>query len=208
MKTYRIKEMFGPTLQGEGSNAGLPVKFLRFAGCNKWNGLAKTKPVAICSFCDTDFVGGDRLSYKEIIDKLNDLGPVKTVVISGGEPTIQLDKELLNELRLAGYTIHLETNGSNALGELHSLIDHITCSPKQSADETKLEACHDLKILHPFISDKITIDGFKDFKTEKKYLQPIDCDEYQENLESTIARLYRHPDWKLSLQQHKILGVE
>lgn len=209
MKTYMIKEIFGPTLQGEGSHAGRPVKFLRFAGCNKWSGREADRAKSVCWYCDTDFVGGSRISAAEIIYELEKLGPVKTVVISGGEPTLQLDVPLLEELRKFGYETHLETNGSNALGNRKSLINHITMSPKQEPELTKLEYCHDLKILFPYIRATITPEAFKYFFAENRFLQPVHSgDQYEANLARAVETLYTLTGWRLSLQLHKILGVK
>jgi len=208
MKTYMVKEIFGPTLQGEGSMAGSVVKFLRFAGCNKWSGLEKDKAKSICSFCDTDFRNGKPLTRHEICAYLDELGPVKRVVISGGEPTLQLDFALLETLKTLDYEIHLETNGSRDIDDLAPMIDHITMSPKQSRSKTKLKWCDDLKILFPRINSDICLEEFSDFKATNKYLQPVWGANYRKNLADTIQKLYDNPGWRLSLQTHKMTGVK
>lgn len=208
MQKYRIKEIFGPTIQGEGSMSGTVVNFLRFAGCNRWNGVTSYKEKSICSFCDTDFVGGDKLTKEEILSKLSSLGSVKTVVISGGEPTIQLDESLCQYLVENGYVLHLETNGSNNIDHIAKYFTHITVSPKQSFAETKLSFANDLKILWPAISPEITPDHFKDFKSNNRFLQPVYGDVYDPNLKETIDKLINIGTWRLSLQTHKIIGVQ
>ncbi len=152
------------------------------------------------------------------MERLNKLGSVQTVVISGGEPTLQLDENLLVTLTKNGYSLHLETNGSKALGPLAVFFDHITMSPKQSRKETKLAFCDDLKLLYPPITPDITIEAFNDFPgrqfemhtVKEKFLQPIWNGYHQddENLKATLRELYTHHDWRLSLQTHKIIGVE
>ncbi len=208
MKTYRVKEIFGPTLQGEGSHAGRVVNFLRLAGCNRWTGLEKDREKSVCKFCDTDFRGGTPMVVTEIVDKLLALGECNVVVISGGEPTLQLEETLLHALREAGFEIHLETNGSRPLGGLDTLIDHITMSPKQSRADTNLMTCDDVKILYPPPTPDITLENFEDFHASAFYLQPVWDADYQANVRATICRLYGNPTWKLSLQTHKILDLK
>lgn len=209
MKTYMVKEIFGPTIQGEGTYAGTAVKFLRFAGCNKWNGRPETKAKAVCWYCDTDFYGGTKMTAPDIIQDLDNLGPVKTLVISGGEPTLQIDEYLLTALKAAGYRLHLETNGSRPLGALRYQFFHVTMSPKQTPDKTKLEACSDLKLLYPNPIEGVTPEAFKDFPHVNKYVQPLDDeDKSKSNLEATIKFVTDNPGWRLSLQLHKILGVK
>lgn len=209
MKTYRIKEIFGPTLQGEGTSVGTVVLFLRFAGCNRWTGLDKDREKSICKFCDTDFRGGSAMTSVEIVDGLKaQSASVKRVVISGGEATLQLDDELLSHLNSAGFKLHLETNGSKALGELHKYFEHITLSPKQSFSETNLESCDDLKILYPSIHPEITMEKFSQFDAKNRLLQPVMDPNYEANLRGTICRLYGNPEWRLSLQTHKITQVQ
>jgi len=117
MKKYLVKEIFGPTIQGEGSYTGQACLFLRFSGCNKWSGRPEDKPNSICSFCDTDFVGGERMDSKEIIRRLGEIrGDIEILVLSGGEPALQVDEALCKELSEAGFELHIETNGSKKLG--------------------------------------------------------------------------------------------
>lgn len=207
-KQYKVKSIFGPTLQGEGSMTGTCVSFLRLAGCNRWTGLEKDRAKSFCSFCDTDFRGGEKMTALEILDALNSSVRPKCVVISGGEPALQIDFELLSTLKQGGYKICLETNGSKALGDLHKLLDHVTMSPKQSLAETKLEGCDDLKILFPLSSPLVTPETFQSFPAKNKYLQPIMGVDYESNVARTIECIYKNPEWRLSLQTHKILGVE
>lgn len=207
-KTYRVKEVFGPTIQGEGSRSGTVVLFLRLAGCNRWTGLEKDRAKSICSFCDTDFRGGIPLTAGEIVAALEHQShSVKTVVISGGEPTLQIDGALLMALKVAGYKLHMETNGSRAIGNLADYFEHITMSPKQTRAETKLEKATDVKVLYP-APGSISFEDFNDFPAQHKFLQPVWDKDYDATLRATVCRLYAHPDWRLSLQTHKIMGVQ
>lgn len=208
MKSYRVKSIFGPTLQGEGSHAGTCVLFLRLAGCNRWSGLDKDREKSFCRFCDTDFRGGEQMSAKEITLALDTLGGPKKVVITGGEPTLQLDVEILETLREHGYEIHLETNGSKPLAELHCYFHHITMSPKQGIAETKLERCDDLKVLFPLQSPLVTPEAFSSFPAKQKFIQPVAEEGYESNVKDALAFIFKCPEWRLSLQTHKILGVE
>ena len=208
MKHYQIKEIFGPTIQGEGSHVGTVVKFLRFAGCNRWSGRAQDKTKSVCWFCDTDFLGGERLESAEILKRLEALGPCKSLVISGGEPALQIDAPLLTALTNAGYQLHLETNGSIALQELANFFTHITMSPKQSRSDTALERCHDVKILYPSPIALVSPEAFADFPAAHYYLQPLDdASKTAHNTEEAYTYCCAHPKWRLSLQIHKIIGV-
>jgi 7-carboxy-7-deazaguanine synthase len=206
VKTYRVKEIFGPTIQGEGSRAGTVVTFLRFAGCNKWSGLEKDRAKSSCSFCDTDFRGGSKMTAQEIVDELLKIG-IKTVVISGGEPTLQIDHALLTMLRTTGFKLHIETNGSRAIGALFDLFEHVTMSPKQPRSETRLERAHDVKVLYPFPKGLLSFEEFMDFPAENRLLQAVWDKDYEANLKATLCRLYGNPTWKLSVQMHKEIGV-
>lgn len=209
-ENYRIKEIFGPTIQGEGSHAGVPVKFIRFAGCNRWTGLEKDRSKSVCSFCDTDFRTGQSMTIPMILESLIALGSpkVKTIVISGGEASLQIDTHLLQILRENGFNLHIETNGSRDLTPFYSYLDHITMSPKQSITNTQLKRCDDLKLLYPPIHPDITIDSFSQFQAKARFLQPVWDENYKNHLQMTLDELNLHPEWRLSLQTHKIIGVQ
>jgi len=204
MKKYRINSIFGPTIQGEGSYTGMPCAFLRFSGCNKWNGREESKSKSICHFCDTDF-----LSFKEmsVMDIQVELGKIHSfdLIISGGEPTLQLDRELLSEL-CDSFDIHLETNGSVDLGELDKYFKHISMSPKQILSKTKLKRCHDIKFLYPWIHPDINPFRFKSYNCEKVFIQPIEDINWKKNQDDAI-KLCQDNNWNLSFQLHKLLKV-
>jgi organic radical activating enzyme len=202
MKKYSIKEIFGPTIQGEGSQAGTVVQFIRFSGCNRWSGREEDRAESQCPFCDTDFYGGDLMTAHDILSKLNP--NVEDVVISGGEPLLQLDQELVDTLK--DYRIHIETNGSKLPKFDLKSVHHITCSPKQPAWSTILPFCHDLKVLFPY-QFQDNLDAYqKKVKHTGAFLQPL----YDQgpNLQATIEELYKMKNVRLSLQTHKITGVK
>lgn len=211
MKKYKVKEMFGPTLQGEGSQAGRAVLFLRFSGCNRWSGREEDRSGSICHFCDTDFLGGDMLTKEEISSKLLELGRgrVWVVVVSGGEPLLQLDLELATHLKEKHLSLYIETNGSiEPSWPLRSYVDHVTMSPKQSPSETKLRAADDIKVLFPPIRPDITPEAFDEFSCSNRYVQPVWRDD-TDNTKKAIAEVLRlGSTWRLGLQLHKFLGVQ
>lgn len=211
-KTYLIKSIFGPTIQGEGSHAGAVVSFIRFSGCNRWTGRPedKPKPNTVCWFCDTDFLGGEKLTIDEIIKRLTSLAPPGIVVISGGEATLQIDKQLLEELNSFGFTLHLETNGSKDIGDLAKYFEHITVSPKQTLEKTHLKWAHDLKLLYPPPIEGLEPDKWTTFQTIRgNFLQPVDGPGVTvANTKMAVQYCLTNPDWRISVQVHKILGVE
>ena len=202
MKTYMVKEIFGPTIQGEGSAAGTVVHFVRFAGCNMWDGREDTKAVSRCPFCDTQFRGGSPMTAAQIRLKLVSLGHVENVVLSGGEPGLQVDDALVAELK-QDYSLHIESNGSRSLP---AHIDHVTISPKiLPINQFRIT---DLKLLYPPIHPELTIENVKDIPAQNYFLQPVMDENYEENVKATIQKLIENPGWRISLQMHKILGVE
>ncbi len=208
MKTYAIKEIFGPTIQGEGSHAGTAVLFVRFAGCNRWSGRMEDQPKAICWFCDTDFVGGERLTALQVVEKLKNLSPfVKTIVVSGGEATLQLDLEFVETMKQHGFNLHLETNGSKDITVLRPYFDHVTVSPKQPASATKIKDADDMKILYPPPIEGLNVEDFESMG-KNLFLQPVDGPDLSANTDLAIAFCHAHPQWRVSIQLHKILGVQ
>lgn len=208
-ETYRVKKIFGPTIQGEGTHAGTVVSFVRFAGCNRWTGLEKDKALAFCRFCDTDFRGGESMSVSQILGALHALGGPKRVVLSGGEPTLQINERLLENLKHNGYEIHLETNGSMPLGRLFQYIDHVTVSPKQDRAETRLEYADAIKLLYPLPEPFMDPSRFVTYPARQHFLQPVmEEGKYEGNVSELLDYVYRNPSWRVSLQTHKILEVE
>ena len=207
--TYKIKEIFF-TQQGEGTNTGKDFVFVRFSGCNLWSGKEKNRKSAICQFCDTDFYGtnginGGVYSAKQLIEKIKSLWVSRddniAVVLTGGEPLLQVNDELVAALKQEQIYIAVETNGTL---DAPDHIDWICMSPKANT-EIKLKKGNEIKVIFPQESldpEKFTLFDFSEF-----YLQPMDSNKYQENLNATITYCQKNPKWKLSLQTHKILGI-
>jgi 7-carboxy-7-deazaguanine synthase len=210
--SYAVKELFY-TLQGEGANAGRPAVFCRFAGCNLWSGHEKDRATAVCTFCDTDFVGTDGTlggKYRtagELAAAVVDEWPRVNgrsrplVVCTGGEPLLQLDAPLVDAFHAAGLEIALETNGTL---QPPPGIDWICVSPK-AGSETVLLRGNELKLVYP--QPLAQPERFADADFEHFYLQPMDGPELDANIAATIAYCLAHPQWRLSLQTHKITGI-
>lgn len=207
--SYRIKEIYF-TQQGEGSNTGRDFVFIRFSGCNLWSGKEKNRKSAICQFCDTDFYGTDGInggvySAKQLIEKIKSLWVSRddniAVVLTGGEPLLQVNDELVAALKQEQIYIAVETNGTL---DAPDHIDWICMSPKANT-EIKLKKGNEIKIIFP--QESLDPEKFSLFDFSEFYLQPMDSNKYQENLNATITYCQKNPKWKLSLQTHKILGI-
>ena len=207
--SYRIKEIYF-TQQGEGSNTGRDFVFVRFSGCNLWSGKEKNRKSAICQFCDTDFYGTDGInggvySAKQLIEKIKSLWVSRddniAVVLTGGEPLLQVNDELVAALKQEQIYIAVETNGTL---DAPDQIDWICMSPKANT-EIKLKKGNEIKVIFP--QESLDPEKFSLFDFSEFYLQPMDSNEYQENLNATITYCQKNPKWKLSLQTHKILGI-
>jgi 7-carboxy-7-deazaguanine synthase len=202
-RRYLIKEMFGPTLQGEGAHAGRAVVFLRFAACN----LA-------CPGCDTDFSpdGAVRMSADEIVDRLValDTSATRRVVVTGGEPTLQWDAAIASAIRDAGFRVHMESNGTRAPA---APVDWLTVSPKPQHHPARLAladdaAASEVKVVIDDSVDEAVLDGYAErYRCEHYFVQPWMDARYDHHLARTLALIQARPLWRLSLQLHKILGV-
>jgi len=202
-RRYLVKEMFGPTLQGEGAHAGRAVVFLRFAACN----LA-------CPGCDTDFSphGAQRLSAGEIVARLRalDVGHTGHVVVTGGEPTLQWDAPLAAAIRGAGFRVHMESNGTRPLA---GPVDWLTVSPKPQHHPARVALADrlpadEVKVVIDDSVDEAVLDGHAArWRCEHYFVQPWMDDRYAHHLARTLALIHARPRWRLSLQLHKILGV-
>lgn len=233
--TYRVKEVFY-TLQGEGAQAGRPAVFCRFSKCNLWNGREDSRTTAVCQFCDTDFIGtdghlGGEYSAAELVEVIASQWPGETiegsghtiqgkpyVVCTGGEPALQLNTALIEALHKAGFEIAIETNGTLPLPDG---IDWICLSPKGDSELVVIE-CDELKLVYPQ-ADAMP-ERFDYITADHHYLQPmadyepvvIASDKLAgareglsvSNTRKTVNYCMKHPKWKLSLQTHKLLGIE
>ncbi|MBO6636214.1 7-carboxy-7-deazaguanine synthase [Parvibaculum sp.] len=208
---YSVKEIFY-TLQGEGANAGRPAVFCRFAGCNLWSGREEDRADAICTFCDTDFVGTDgegggkfrdAVALADAVERTwkTGAGENRFVVCTGGEPLLQLDAPLIAALHERGFEIAIETNGTLAVPEG---IDWICVSPKADA-ELKQVAGHELKLVYP--QTKAMPERFEGLDFRYFFLQPMDGADREENTRAATAYCLAHPKWRLSLQTHKLIGI-
>ncbi len=208
--TYSVKEIFY-TLQGEGLRAGRPSVFCRFSGCNLWTGREEDRNSAICKFCDTDFIGTDGTLGGKFQDPLSlakeisSLWPLnkknRYVVLTGGEPLLQVDKPLIDALHQYDFEIALETNGTISAPDG---IDWICVSPKGGADWIQRSG-NELKLVYPQLllhPSMIKIIGFDHY-----LLQPMDGAEQRENILKTIQYCQNNPEWKLSIQTHKMLEI-
>jgi 7-carboxy-7-deazaguanine synthase (Cx14CxxC type) len=212
--SYQVKEIFY-TLQGEGANAGRPAVFCRFAGCNLWSGREQDRATAVCQFCDTDFVGGDG-NWGTLGGKFADADALaeqiaaqwpsadsahRFVVMTGGEPLLQVDAALIDALHAHGFEIAVETNGTIAapVG-----IDWICVSPKAGALWVQRTG-HELKLVWPQTS--FDLDELEAAHFTHRYLQPMDNVLKAANLSDCIALCMQRPAWRLSLQTHKMTGI-
>jgi 7-carboxy-7-deazaguanine synthase (Cx14CxxC type) len=208
---YAVKELHY-TLQGEGARAGRAAVFCRFAGCNLWSGFDKDRATAICDFCDTDFVGTDGVgggvfaSARELADVIGAAwvpsrtsGAVPYVVFTGGEPLLQLDESLVDACHERGFEVAVETNGTRPVP---AGVDWVTVSPKTLA-ELVVEQGHELKLVFP---QKVTPESVASLRFDRFFLQPLDGPDREKNMQRTIEYCRDHPQWRLSLQTHKIGG--
>ena len=208
--SYSVKEIF-LTLQGEGGQAGRAAVFCRFAGCNLWSGREEDRANAVCTFCDTDFVGmdgegGGRFAGPEALAEAvaacwRGSAENRLVVCTGGEPLLQLDPPLIAALHAAGFSIAVETNGTIAAPEG---LDWICVSPKAQAPLAQTRG-QELKLVYPQTGvDPARFEGL-DF--ERFFLQPMDGPDREANTQAAIAYCLSHPRWRLSVQTHKYLGI-
>ncbi|GJL95450.1 MAG: 7-carboxy-7-deazaguanine synthase [Hyphococcus sp.] len=213
MSTYSVKELFY-TLQGEGAQSGRPAVFLRFAGCNLWSGLEKDRAAAVCTFCDTDFVGvdgpggGKFKSAEDLAETAARHWPAEAgrkakpyIVCTGGEPLLQLDRALIDALHKAGFEIAVETNGTI---ETPEGIDWVCVSPKAEAPVVQTTG-QELKLVYP--QEKAQPEAFTDLGFDFFFLQPMDGPSLKQNTADAIRYCQKHPQWRLSVQSHKILDI-
>lgn len=208
--TYSVKEIF-LTLQGEGGQAGKAAVFCRFSGCNLWSGREQDRAKAVCAFCDTDFVGtdgenGGKFATAEDLAAAVEAqwtgGPDdRLVVCTGGEPFLQLDEAAIAALRARGFQIAVETNGTIAAPPG---VDWICVSPKADAPVVQASG-QELKLVFP--QEKAMPERFADLDFERFYLQPMDGPDRDRNTQLAVAYCLSHPQWRLSVQTHKYLGL-
>lgn len=209
-RSYKIKECFY-TLQGEGAQAGRAAVFLRFTGCNLWSGREEDRHDAVCKFCDTDFIGtdgtnGGRYTQEQCVDLVKALWPGggrPYIVCTGGEPLLQLDVPLIGALRAAGFEVAVETNGTLPVPEE---IDWVCVSPKANA-ELVVTRGDELKLVFPQPEAGAQPERFEHLAFTHFFLQPKD-EVGINHTSATVAYCMDHPQWRVSLQTHKIMGIE
>lgn len=208
---YTVKEIFF-TLQGEGANTGRAAVFCRFTGCNLWSGRESDREHAVCKFCDTDFVGvgpdGGRFPEPTALaDAVAAKWPEENrdgqrfVVCTGGEPLLQLDEPLIEAFHARGFTVAVETNGTQPAPRG---IDWICVSPKAGADLV-LKKGNELKLVYP--QRGASPETFESLEFEQWFLQPMDGPDREANTRAALEYCLAHPRWRLSLQTHKALGI-
>jgi len=210
--SYAVKEIFY-TLQGEGAHAGRPAVFCRFAGCNLWSGREADREAAVCTFCDTDFIGtegpgGGKFATAEALAAAvkaawpaDAVGGVPYVVCTGGEPLLQLDDAAVRALHAAGFEVAVETNGTQAAP---AALDWVCVSPKADVP-LRLTSGDELKLVFPQAG--MDPERFRHLGFRHRYLQPMDGDRLGENTAAAAAYCLAHPGWRLSLQTHKLIGL-
>ena len=211
--TYQVKEIFY-TLQGEGGRAGYPAVFCRFAGCNLWNGRESGRARAVCQFCDTAFVGNDGpgggafRTAEALVAAVSETWrghahprARRMVVCTGGEPLLQLDAPLVHALHASGFEIAVETNGTQPAPDG---LDWICVSPKANAKLT-LTSGNELKLVFP--QPGAEPEQFEDLAFGQLLLQPMDGPDLEKNTRRAVEYCLQHPQWHLSLQTHKYIGI-
>ncbi len=211
--SYAVKEIFY-TLQGEGANAGRPAVFCRFSGCNLWSGREADRASAICRFCDTDFVGTDGpgggrfATAQDLARAVASRWPAeggdrvrRLAVCTGGEPLLQMDRELLDGLHFLGFEVAVETNGTHPAPEG---IDWICVSPKAGAPLVQTRGT-ELKVVFP--QEGLSPERFQNLDFTHFFIQPMDGPNVQENTKLAVRYCLDHPQWGLSLQTHKLLRI-
>ena len=206
---YKIKEIYF-TQQGEGKNTGKDFVFVRFAGCNLWSGKEKHRASAICKFCDTDFYGtnginGGIYETKDLVTKIKSLWISKDseirVVLTGGEPLLQVDDSLITAMKKANIYIAIETNGTL---KAPKGIDWICMSPKANTD-IQLTEGSEIKVIYP--QENLDPADFNNMNFSNYYIQPMDSEDYEANVSKSVEFCMQNSNWRLSLQTHKILGI-
>ena len=209
LMSYAVKEIYY-TLQGEGAQAGRAAVFCRFAGCNLWSGREADRATAVCQFCDTDFVGtagpgGGKFDSAEALAVAVAAqwpgGGRPLVVCTGGEPLLQLDEALVTALHARGFAIAIETNGTQLPPPD---IDWICVSPKAEA-ELVLQTGHELKLVYP--QPGAEPERFAQLAFQNFFLQPMDGPDRARNTQLATQYCLAHPQWRLSLQTHKLIGI-
>jgi 7-carboxy-7-deazaguanine synthase len=203
--SYIINEIFY-TIQGEGYWTGRAAVFCRFSRCNLWTGREKDRASAVCNFCDTDFVAGEKFNLDDLAQAIFQAWPYPAhkpmVVFTGGEPLLQLDEPLIKKVKDYGFYVAVETNGTMPVP---TGVDWVCVSPK-ILTRLVVDAADELKLVYPQLD--IGPQAFDGYQAKHKWLSPMDGPEYAANLEAAIKYVQMDPVWRLNIQTHKLIGVK
>jgi 7-carboxy-7-deazaguanine synthase (Cx14CxxC type) len=201
---YAVHTMF-LTHQGEGANLGRLAVFIRFAGCNLWSGREQDRAKAVCKFCDTEFVGGERMTADVVAARALSLWPgpgPRFCVLTGGEPLLQVDADLLRALKQHDFVVAVETNGTMPAPQG---LDWVCCSPKAGAPLV-LQAADELKLVYP--QPGLQPQDLAAFRASHRWLSPMDiAGRHDANTQAAVAYCRAHPEWRLAIQAHKFWGI-
>lgn len=198
--TYAIHDIFH-TLQGEGANLGRPAVFVRFSGCNLWSGREQDRAAATCTFCDTDFSMTERLSRNEVIARIRALAPAGLIVFTGGEPALQLDQPLVDELHALGFETAIETNGTRPI----PAVQWVCVSPK-AGTEIVVTSADELKLVFPQ-PGLAPDEALRAVSASHHWLSPMDGPDWAANVAAAAAYVKQDPRWRLNIQAHKFWGI-
>lgn len=200
--TYLVNDIFY-TLQGEGYWTGRPAVFVRFARCNLWNGREEDRAKSVCWFCDTDFNDAERMGIGALVDRISELSNgCGFIVFTGGEPSLQLDNILVDALHSLGLYIAVETNGTK---DLPLGVDWVCVSPKENAPLHVTEG-NELKLVYP--QREASPERYERMNFCHFWLSPMDGPNLAENTQSALEYVLEHPQWRLNIQTHKVIGVQ
>lgn len=203
--SYLINEVFY-TIQGEGYWSGRPAVFCRFSRCNLWTGREQDRASAVCQFCDTDFVSGERMHLEHLVDAILGEWPRMAanpmVVFTGGEPLLQLDERLVWAMKDLGFYIAVETNGT--VSPIPDGVDWICVSPK-ILTRLEVSSAHELKLVYPQLG--VPPEQLVDYPADHLWLSPMDGPDLEANTAATVDYVKRDPRWRLNIQTHKVIGV-
>lgn len=211
-RSYSIREIF-LTLQGEGARSGTKAVFVRFAGCNLWDGVGEHRgrfQSACAKWCDTDFAHGERMTAADLLHRMNKLWPggadQRWCVLTGGEPSLQANAEFVTFLQKDGWMVAMESNGTTD-SDVFDSIDWLTLSPK-AGTEMKRRRADELKVIHPggWTEEEI-LRLSKEGAYRHLFIQPLDCEDKAGALKACIDFVMKNPRWRLGLQTHKLCGL-
>lgn len=202
--TYRVKEIFY-TLQGEGAMQGRAAVFVRFAGCNLWSGRERDRAQAICQFCDTDFRGGRRYDLDALADTVAALWPTHSnqfVVLTVGEPALQIDRPLIEALKRLNFQVAIETNGTI---EIPSMGIDWTCVSPKAGTNLRITVAEELKLVFPQVG--LAPSDLRHVMALHRWLSPMDGPALRENTQAAIDYCKANPEWRMTMQAHKIWNI-